>query len=588
MTDRGIGASSEAPQRHLDVHRAASELERALGDPLDPRARVPFNMLLEADEREESPAAAFEALREWGFHSYLVPAECGGRLTSFDELLALVRAVSRRDLVLSTGLGSTLLASIPVWIWGSVEQRRWLAEQVLEVGAFGSFAVSERSAGSDFRATATGAERTAHGYTLNGEKWLIGNASRCSYAVVLARTRPSLSLFLARPADLAPSTFRRLPRIRTVGLRGHDLSGMTFENCPLPVDALIGPAGRGMEMALTALQFTRTMIGGMALGAADTALRLAIGWAQARTLYGQAILAIPAVRSLLLGAYLDILTGECVAMVASRALTLAPRRMSLWAAVTKYLVPNLCEQATRDAGSVLSARSYLREGVASGAFQKVARDIAITSIFEGTELVQLALIASQLGQLSTAGRLFEPGEGTGPAEVARLCNLAAPAPTWEPRGTRLRIGDPGGDELVDRMVEGPEEGGPDSPGTTTRALRSLRGALRDEAVALRASLARAGPTDVDVWTARRYCLVHAAACCLEVWRHSRRLSVGETNSGAWLVLCLARLRERIVCDQVGGPGGQEEPELAISVSARMLNQYEAGELFSVAPFELAR
>ena len=124
MTERTGGALQ---RRHLPVHRAAGELERALGDPLDPLARVSLGALLEADEREEPPAAAFAVLREWGFHAHLVPEECGGRLASFDELLALVRVISRRDLVLTAGLGSSLLASIPVWIRGGTGQRRWLA-----------------------------------------------------------------------------------------------------------------------------------------------------------------------------------------------------------------------------------------------------------------------------------------------------------------------------------------------------------------------------------------------------------------------------------------------------------------------------
>jgi SAM-dependent methyltransferase len=250
------------------AHQPAADLERALGDPFDPRARVSFAALLEADECEEAPAAAFAALREWGFTAHLVPVECGGRLASFDELLALVRAISRRDLVLTTGFGSTLLASLPVWIWGRGDQRRWLAEQLLEGGAFGCFAVSERDAGSDFRATATSATPVAGGYLLRGEKWMVGNASRCAYAVVLARSQPSLSLFLATTGELAPGTFRRLPRVRTVGLRGHDLGGLAFDGYALPASALLEPAGRGIEMALTALQYTRTMIGGMALGAA--------------------------------------------------------------------------------------------------------------------------------------------------------------------------------------------------------------------------------------------------------------------------------------------------------------------------------
>jgi alkylation response protein AidB-like acyl-CoA dehydrogenase len=563
-------------------HRAATELERALGDPLDPRARVSFDALLEADEREEPPAAAFAALREWGFHAHLVPVECGGRLASFEELLALVRVISRRDLVLTTGLGSTLLAAIPVWIWGSDDQREWLAERLLEDGAFGCFAASERDAGSDFRATATVATPTGSGYTLQGEKWLIGNAGRCAYVVVLARCGRSLSLFFAHPADLAPGTFRRLPRIRTLGLRSHDLGGMAFEGCAIPETALLVPAGRGMEMALTALQFTRTMIGGMALGAADAALRIAVGWARRRTLYGRPILAIPAVRDLLLGGFLDILTAECVAVVAARALTLAPRRMSLWAAVAKYLVPHLCERATRDAASVLSARSYLREGVAGGAFQKVARDIAIASIFEGTDLVQLALIASQLRQLAAAGQLFAPGDDAGRAGVARLCSLAAPAPAWEPRATRLRIGDPGGDELVDGLLAEPSDGWPDCDHLVAGELRAHRAAMREEALALRAGLAARPGVEPELETARRYCLLHAAACCIEVWRHGREELAEEGAGGAWLALCLARLRRRLIGAPAAAPAG-----LAADVCAWMLREFEDGELFSIAPFALA-
>ena len=538
----------------VPAHAAALDLERALGDPSRPDAPVAFGALVRHDEREEPPAEAFEALRAWGVHAHLVPREWGGRLGAFDELLALVRVVSRRDLVLTTGLGSTMLAAIPVWAWGGDDQRREVAGLLLGAGAFGSFAVSERDAGSDFLATATRADAGAGGYVLRGEKWLIGNASRSSFVVALARTRRSLSLLFLRPDRVGAGVCRRLPRIRTLGLRGHDMGGLAFEDCELPAGALIAPAGRGMEMALTTLQFTRTMIAGMALGAADTALRLALGWGRSRRLYGEPILAIPAVRALLLGSFLDILIGECVAMVTARALTMAPRRASLWAAAAKYVVPNLCERVARDASVVLSARSYLREGIADGMFQKVARDVAITSIFEGTQLVQLSLIAAQLGQLARAGARDEP------VDVDRLCDLSRPAPAWDPPSTRLRIGDPGGDELVDRWFRrSPTPALPPHGEGAFRALRDLASG--------------AGP--------RRHCDLHAAACCLQVWRSNRERLAPEAAGGEWVSLCLERLAS----------GGEPPPvtgSLAEPVSAWMLRQLDAGELFSVAPFELAQ
>jgi alkylation response protein AidB-like acyl-CoA dehydrogenase len=557
----------------VPAHAAARDLERALGDPSRPDAPISFGALVEHDEREEPPSGAFEALRSWGVHAHLVPQAWGGRLTSFDELLALVRVVSRRDLVLTTGLGSTMLAAIPVWAWGDDDQRRQVADLLLGAGAFGSFAVSERDAGSDFHATTTRAEAADGGYLLRGEKWLIGNASRSAFVVTLARTRRSLSLLMLRPDRLPAGACRRLPRIRTLGLRGHDMGGIAFEDCLLPASALIEPAGRGMEMALTTLQFTRTMIGGMALGAADTALRLALGWGCARRLYGEPILAIPAVRALLLGSFLDILIGECVAMITARALTLAPRRTSLWAAATKYLVPNLCERVARDASVVLSARSYLREGIAGGVFQKVARDIAITSIFEGTQLVQLSLIAAQLGQLVRAGRREDT-----PVDLDPLCDLSSPAPVWDPPSTRLRIGDPGGDELGERWFRRPESR-PEDLAAGTRAGAALR-LLRDQATALWTALAETTrPGDLSL--ARRYCVLHAAACCLQVWRSNRDRMAAGAVGGEWLALCL----ERLACGSDSAPA---HGDLAEPVSAWMLRQLDEGELFSIVPFELGR
>jgi hypothetical protein len=375
--------------------------------------------------------------------------------------------------------------------------------------------------------------------------------------VTLVRTGRSLSLLFLKPDQLPASTCRRLPRIRTLGLRGHDLGGLAFDDCRLPAGALLEPAGRGMEMALTTLHYTRTMIGGMALGAADTALRMALGWGRARRLYGEPILAIPAVRSLLLGVFLDILIGECVATVTARALTLAPRRASMWAAITKYLVPNLCERVVRDAATVLSARSYLREGVAGGVFQKIARDMAITSIFEGTSLVQLSLITSQLSHLERSGR--RDGEAV---DLDRLCDLGRPAPAWEPSSTRLRVGDPGGDELVDRWF-----GQADDPDVGPRATVALR-SLRDHAP----------PT---LSPAHRHCVLHAAACCLQVWRSSRYRLAPEACGGEWLTLCLERLAG-------GSDSAPTGADLDGPTFALMLGQLDRGELFSLMPFELAR
>ncbi|NEE50642.1 acyl-CoA dehydrogenase, partial [Streptomyces sp. SID8455] len=86
---------------------------------------------------------------------------------------------------------------------------------------------------------------------------------------------------------------------------------------------------------------------------------------------------LPVIRRHLVHAHVDLLIAECTALPVARSLSIVPSRLSLWSSVVKYLVPTLGEEVVQEAARVLGARSYLREGVASGAFQKLQRDHAI-------------------------------------------------------------------------------------------------------------------------------------------------------------------------------------------------------------------
>src|SRR2546421_10951724 len=75
-----------------------AKLEQALGCPFQPDSGMSLDGAVRADEDEAVPTAAFEAAWAAGCHEYLVPVSEGGRLSSFESLLAVVRAMSRRDL----------------------------------------------------------------------------------------------------------------------------------------------------------------------------------------------------------------------------------------------------------------------------------------------------------------------------------------------------------------------------------------------------------------------------------------------------------------------------------------------------------
>jgi alkylation response protein AidB-like acyl-CoA dehydrogenase len=147
-------AQSTAAPAALPTFEAAAELEQILGCPFDPGNGMSLARGVRADDLEAEPTAAYEAAWSAGLHEHLVPVSEGGRLASFESMLATVRVASRRELAVSVGLGSTLLATAPVWIWGDDAQRRRVAELVLG-RAWGTAGISEEDAGSDLLATAT-------------------------------------------------------------------------------------------------------------------------------------------------------------------------------------------------------------------------------------------------------------------------------------------------------------------------------------------------------------------------------------------------------------------------------------------------
>ncbi|HYL97466.1 MAG TPA: acyl-CoA dehydrogenase family protein, partial [Blastocatellia bacterium] len=278
------------------TYSAAEALESFLGDPRNPLNRFSYERSIELDELEEFPEELRSLLGDWGVPRYYVPVEYGGALSAFDELLFLTRVISRRDLTVAIAMGQIYLGAVHVWIDGSVAQRR-LVSDLIRSNKQMAFALTERAHGSDVRATDTEAAKVENGFLLSGEKWLINNGSRASALTVFAKTSANegsagLSVFLVVKAFLDESSYSHLPKIRTLGIRGADISGVRFHECLLAADALVGSLGGGLETALKGLMITRTLCSGFSLGAWDAALRLTLEFALERKLYGGAVLDI--------------------------------------------------------------------------------------------------------------------------------------------------------------------------------------------------------------------------------------------------------------------------------------------------------
>jgi alkylation response protein AidB-like acyl-CoA dehydrogenase len=222
----------------------AEGLDRHLGDPHDPGTEFSYRDAAELDAKEEFPERACAALDAWGLPAHYVPAAYGGALGDYEQLLALIRTMARRDITVAIGHGKTFLGSVCTWVAGEPATALRLGALVRS-GAQVSLGLTERSHGSDLMAGELIAEPHGGDYRVSGEKWLINNATRGRLLCVLARTSPvggprGFSLLLIDKESLPEGTYRCTPKVPTLGIRGADISGVVFEGAPVDRTAVVG------------------------------------------------------------------------------------------------------------------------------------------------------------------------------------------------------------------------------------------------------------------------------------------------------------------------------------------------------------
>ncbi|WP_434597756.1 acyl-CoA dehydrogenase family protein [Streptomyces sp. A5-4] len=569
-------------------YRLAEELDRFLGDPRDPTETFSYARCAELDEKEEFPADICRRLEEWGLAGYYVPEQHGGRLHDYEQLLQLSRTVARRDLTVAIGHGKTYLGGVCVWVDGSAEQAERLGKDI-RGGHAVSLALTERAHGSDLLAGQVGVTCAdgAGDWLVGGEKWLINNATRGTLLSLLTRTDPEggprgFSVLLVDKRTLPEGSYRHLPKVRTHGIRGADISGITFDAAPVGRDALVGREGGGVETVLKALQLTRTMCASLSLGAADHGLGLTVDFAEQRELYGRRLVELPQARHVLATAAADVLLHEAVAVVASRAVHTQTAEMSVTAAVTKYLLPSGTEQVLGDLTRVLGARAFLKDVHADGRFQKVERDHRIVGLFDGNTLVNLNSLINQFRSLVRGHR-----RGTGDAAgAAAAYDLTTPLPPLEPaklslvarRGSGVQAGlKDSVDALSRRAAKSPALAG---AAAAARRLMDITDRLHTEMETQQGVVGDVPPEVFD--TARRYALCYAGAVCLGLWTHSAD-AAGTGSAGAlwqdalWLRTALDRILVRL------GEPGTDDPRAYEDLLDHLRATRTRGEVFSLLP-----
>ena len=270
--------------RLTDDQRALREEIRAIvREEIQPRVR-------EIDEGCDYPRDLYAVMAEHRLLGLSFPRELGGRCDSEVSWCAYVEELAKVSGTVSLMAAYVKLASLPLLLAGTEEQKQRVIPGLIAGELLGSFALSEPNVGSDPAAMETRAERRGDVYVLNGSKRFIGNAGLSDVYVVFARTgdpgaKGVSALLVDGHAPGVSST-----RLRTMGMPGWQLGAPRFEDVEVPAENLIGREGDGFRIAMATFDRSRPTVAAQAVGLGQGAVDLAVDYAARRHVFGQPLL----------------------------------------------------------------------------------------------------------------------------------------------------------------------------------------------------------------------------------------------------------------------------------------------------------
>ncbi len=361
------------------VREFAQERVAPVAEELDRESRFPYDLVA--------------AMAELGLMGMTIPEKYGGAGTDTLAYAIAVEELTRVDSsVAITMAAHHSLGTLPIYYFGSEEQKRqWLPD--LAAGKkLAAFGLTEPEAGSDAGATRTRAELRDGEWVINGSKIFITNAgtdiSAC--VAITARTGDDEVSNLIVPNG-TPGYEISKP-MKKLGWHASDTRELSFKDCTVPEENLLGPRGQGFRQFLEILDGGRISVAAMGVGLAQGAYDLAYAYAQERKQFGRPISRFQAVQFRLADMATEIEAGRALVYKAAW-LKDQGRDFALASAQAKLYTGELSNRAANWALQIHGGYGYMDEYAVS----RLYRDQKILEIGEGTNEVQRMVIARQLG-----------------------------------------------------------------------------------------------------------------------------------------------------------------------------------------------
>ena len=350
------------------------------------------------DERAEFPYPVIKQMGELGLFGLPFPEEYGGMGGDYLSLCLAIEELARVDSSVAITLEAGVsLGAMPVFRFGTEQQKQEWLPRLCSGQALGAFGLTEPGGGSDAGATRTSARLEDGEWVIDGTKAFITNSGTdiTELVTVTAVTgtaaggRKEISSILVpvpRPGFTVAKSYSK------VGWHASDTHELSFSGCRVPAENLLGERGRGYANFLSILDEGRIAIAALGTGLAQACVDECVRYAREREAFGRNIGAYQAIQfkiaDMEMRAHLSRLAWRDAA-----ALLMAGKPFKREAAIAKLYSSEAAVTNAREATQIFGGYGFMNEFPVARHW----RDSKILEIGEGTSEVQRMLIARELG-----------------------------------------------------------------------------------------------------------------------------------------------------------------------------------------------
>ena len=351
----------------------------------------------ELDEKGEFPYALQAKMAEMGLFGLPIPEEYGGSGADIVTYAVAVEEISR----VSASLGITIaahtsLSARPILLFGTEDQKqKWLVPLAQGTG-LGAFGLTEPEAGSDAGNTRTTAVLEGDEWVINGTKCFITNSGTdISLLVVITAVtgdeigKKEISNIIVPNGTLG---YTVAPKYRKMGWQSSDTHELSFSDCRVPKENILGGRGEGFKSFLKALDCGRIGVAALSVGLAQGCLEESVKYAKERVAFGRPISQYQAVSFKCADMAMEIELARNATMKAAW-LCDQGRYYRKEAAFAKLFASETCMRAASNAVQINGGYGYIEDYPVCRYF----RDAKIMEIGEGTSEVQRIVISRELG-----------------------------------------------------------------------------------------------------------------------------------------------------------------------------------------------